>query len=338
MTATLDPPAPPAPPVRPSLVRAEVRRFTSRRFIRVLVLLALTGFVLVVGAASTTAYGKTTPERLAAAEQERDRAVAEQRGFYEQCLDDPNLPPGTPPEQFCGEPITADDLGTEQFLGVRPFVMEQDLPLGAVAVAVTTAALAFLVGATFVGAEWSSRSMVALLFWEPRRTRVLAVKVAVLAAACAALSVAGQLLWWGTGALMGSTLGTTGPLRDGWYADLLALQARAGVLVVLACLLGFAISNLARGTGAALGVGFVYFAVVETAVRVVRPAWQEYLLTDSAAALMAEGGHRIYLFDEVAQTQRELVVGNLQGGLVLGLAAAALLAVGTLLFVRRDLH
>ena len=180
--------------------------------------------------------------------------------------------------------------------------------------------------------------MVALLFWEPRRTRVMVVKTGVLAGASVLLSAVAQLLWTGAATLMAVTLGETGPRREGFVGDLLALQARGAVLVVLAGLLGFAISNLARSTGAALGVGFVYFAVVETAVRLVRPNLQEYLLTDSAAGLLTDGGHRIYLYDEQTGAQRELLVSNLQGGLVLGVAAAALIAVGTVLFVRRDLH
>lgn len=323
---------------RPSLLRAELRRLRSRRFVVVLVALALAGYVVFVGVASVVSFGKATPERLRQAEAAQAAAVEESEGFRQQCLESEDLPDDVPPEDFCGPPVTAENVPVSQFLDKEPFEVEEYVPAGAVAVGVATSALAFLVGATFVGAEWSSRSMVALLFWEPRRVRVMGAKLGVLVAATAALSVVAQLLWWGTGSLMGRFLGTTGPLPDGWLGDLFAVQARVGVLVVLAGLLGFAISNLARGTGAALGVGFVYFAVVETAVRAVRPSAQEYLLTDSAAALVLEGGHRVFLFDGETGTTREILVSNLQGGLVLGLATAALLAVGIVLFARRDLH
>jgi len=69
-------------------------------------------------------------------------------------------------------------------------------------------------------------------------------------------------------------LGTTGPLPD-----------------------GFAGGNLARGTGAALGAGSLSSAVVETAVRGVRPRWQEWLLSDNAAVLVLGGGQQIYVND-----------------------------------------
>ena len=324
--------------VRPSLARAEVRRFTNRRFIRVLLALALVGYVLVVGIAAATEFGNPGPQELEQAQAERARSFAESEVFRQQCLDDPGRPADLPVEEYCGPPNTVDSIPIEFFLDKTPFVLADRILPGATAVAAATAAVAFLIGATYVGAEWSSRSMVALLFWEPRRTRVMVVKVGVLVGACAVMSVVAQLLWAGTATLLASTLGETGPRPDSLIGDVLALQARGAVLVVLAGLLGFAISNLARGTGAALGVGFVYFAVVETAVRVVRPRLQEYLLTDSAAGLMTEGGHKIFLFQEQTGTQTEIVVSNLQGGLVLGLAATALIAVGTLLFVRRDLH
>ena len=353
MTTTLDQPTapPPAPPPaggpapRPSLVRAELRRLTSRRFVRVLVVLALLGFLAAVGIASATAFAKTTPAQLAAAQRNIEQVVDEQNGYRQQCLDDPTRPADVP-DAACGEVFTGDGFRAEDFLDKQPFELAEYLPAGGIAVAAGTAALAFLLGATSIGAEWSSRSIVALLFWEPRRTRVMAVKLGVLAAAAAALAVVAQALWFGTAQLMARTLGTTGPLPDDFAGDLLSQQARSVLLVVLAAGLGFAVSNLARGTGAALGAGFVWFAVVETAVRGVRPRWQEWLLTDNAAALMLNGGHRIYIYDggfvdstgQFVDGSQELVLSNLHGGLVLGVATTALVGVGVLLFVRRDLH
>ena len=354
MTTTADSPVAPAPgppsaggtvPVRPSLARAELRRLSSRRFVRVLLALSLLAFLAAVGLASATAFAKTTPEQLAAAERNIERVVQEQNGFRQQCLDDTTRPADVP-DEVCGEPVTGDQFRTEDFLDKQPFVLAEALPAGGIAVAAGTAALAFLLGATSIGAEWSSRSIVALLFWEARRTRVMAVKLAVLAGAMATMAVVAQALWFGASQLMARTLGTTGPLPDGFAGDLLGQQARSVLLAVLAAWLGFAVSNLARGTGAALGAGFVWFAVVETAVRGVRPQWQEWLLSDNATALVLDGGHRIYVYDggfvddsgQFVDGAREVVLSNLHGGLVLGLATAALVGVGVVLFARRDLH
>ncbi len=355
MTDVATPPAVTAPSVSPaggSLTRAEVRRFGSRRFIQLLLALAAVGYLLAVGLASATAFSKTTPEQLAAAERNVAEIVAEQNQFREQCLEDPQrfAGPGAPPdialELVCGPPNTAESFPIEQFLDKRPFLLAADLPSGGLAVAAAMAALAFVFGATYVGAEWSSRSMVALLFWEPRRLKVMRVKLGVLVAACALLGVVSQTVWAVTAYVMARTLGRTGPLPDGFYGDLLGQQGRSVLLGVLTGLLGFAISNLVRNTGAALGVGFVYFAVVETAVRAVRASWQEWLLTDNAAALVLTGGNRLYLYDEgfvdergnFVDGGRELLLSNLHGAVVLGVVTAALVALGVVLFQRRDLH
>lgn len=342
------PPAPTPPPARGSLVRAEVRRLRSRRFIQVLLLLALLGYLLVIGVASVNGFGKTTPDQLAAAQRNIADVVAEQNRFREQCLADPNIPKDGPEAEFaCGspEPFTAENFPVEQFLDKQPFVLATNLPSGGLGVAAATAALAFLIGATWVGAEWSSRAMVALLFWEPRRFKVMRVKLGVLVGACVLLGTLGQALWWGTALVMADRLGSTGKLPPDFYSDLLGQQGRSVLLVVFAGLLGFGISNLVRNTGAALGVGFVYFAVVENAIRVFRDSWQPWLLTDNAAALVSNGGTRLFLDEGYVDPQgiyvstgRVLVLTNLHGGLVLGAATAVLLTVGVLLFQRRDLH
>lgn len=331
---------------RGGLARAEIRRVRSRRFIRLLLVLAAAGYLLAVGFAAATEFGKTTPERLAAAQRNVERVVVEQNRYHQQCLNEPGRPASVPDEQVCGPPPSAEQFRAEDFLDKKPFVLADGLPSGALAVAVATSALAFLIGATYIGAEWSSRSIVALLFWEPRRRKVIGVKLAVIAAASALLGLFSQVLWWGTAYVLAATLGRTGPLPDGFHGALLAQQGRAVLLVVLAALLGFGLSNLVRNTGAALGVGFVYFAIVETAVRNIRSTWQEWLLTDNALALVQRGGHRLFLYDQgfvdeqgtFVSGGRELVLSNLHGALVLSLVTAALVALGAALFVRRDLH
>ena len=66
------------------------------------------------------------------------------------------------------------------------------------------------------------------------------------------------------------------------------------LLTVLAALLGFGLTNLTRNTGAALGIGFVYFAILETAIRILRPVWEPWLLSNNAVGLRRAGrDHRV---------------------------------------------
>lgn len=345
-TVTAEPPrvpAPAGPAPRGSLLHAEVHRLLSRRFVQVLVLLGALGFAGALVLASIQ-FASTTPAALAEAQAELERVRADNEVFYQQCLTSADIPDGTTPEQFCGPPPTAESFGgVEQFLDKRPFVLGEDGLTGALAVAGATAALAFVIGATWIGAEWSSRSIVALLLWEPRRVKVLLTKLAVLAGATALLAVLAQAVWALAARVLAATRGDTGA-PPGFWGDLAASAGRGVLLVVLVAVLGFAFSNLVRNTAAALGVGFFYFVIVENAVRAARPAWQEWLLSTNAAALVQDGGASFFVFGQVTDangvvsfTEREVVVSNLHGALVLTAVTALVVALGVLLFSRRDL-
>ena len=336
-------PGEPAPAPRGSLFRAEAHRFSARRFIRVLLLLSVLAYLVIVPLVAITQYSKPNADVLADAQRRLDASVAEQRMFREQCLE--QVPEGESAENFCGSEDQEFQPSVSDFIDQPPFLLADGLPEGSVAIGVMTAVLAFLIGATYVGAEWSTRSMVALLFWEPRRLKVMGVKLAVTTVAAAVLAVLAQAVWWGTAEIMAATRGSRENLPDRFWPDLLGQQARIVLFVVMAALLGFGIANLIRNTGASLGVGFVYFVIVENAVRGFKPAWQEWLLVENASALMLAGGHTIFLYDESVDEQgnfidngREVVLSNLHGGLVLGIVTAVLVVIGVLLFKRRDLH
>jgi hypothetical protein len=345
MSAVLTPPPPTAPAGRFSgLVRAETHRFLARRFIRVLLALALVGWVTAL-VISLLAFQSPTPERLADARQQQQEQIDAGTQGREQCLADPNRPADVPAEEWCGPPATADVLPLSLFLRPAPFSLSENGVDGAVSVAAVAAALTFLVGGTFVGAEWSSRSMVALLFWETRRPRVMGAKLVVTAAASAVLGLLMQALWLGLATLLQAVAGDSATPPDGFWSELFGAQGRGVLLTVFAGLLGFGLTNLLRNTGAATGVAFVYVAIVETAVRALRPAWQPWLLTNDAAALVLPDGLRLFTSVQAVDAQGnptfdtiEYVLTNGQAAVFLTVVTAVVVGVGIVLFSRRDLH
>ena len=115
------------------------------------------------------------------------------------------------------------------------------------------------------------------------------------------------------------------------------------LLTVFAGLLGFGLTNLVRNTGAALGVGFVYFAVVESALGAFQPTWQPWLLTTNAAALVMHDGLELTIYTDEVDAQGnsvmiEYLVTNLQGGIVMAVVTAVVVGLGVVLFSRRDAH
>lgn len=338
------PPEVPAPPGPGALLAAESLRLRSRRLVRVLLVLGAVGYLAALLLASTQ-YARPSAAGLADATAQRQQVLVQQEQFRQDCLAQVGTPQGAPTADQCGPQLTVDQVGrVEDFIDKQPFTLNREGRDGVLVVAAATAVFAFLLGATYVGAEWSSRSMVALLFWEPRRYRVMAVKLAVLTGVAATLGVLSQGVWLIAARVLAATRGTTSTPKHLW-AQLAGASGRGVLLIVLVALLGFAVANLIRNTAAAFGAGFVYFAIIENVIRAVRPAWQPWLLTDNAVALVTHGGHKIFLNEGFIDargfyqsTGREIIVSNLHGALVLAAVTALVTTAGVVLFARRDLN
>jgi len=338
--------APPPDVVRPAgpfsgLLTAEVHRFLARRFVRLLVALAVVAGL--VGLLIALLYFRApTADRLAAARAAIDDTVASQEQYRQQCLRDPSRPADAAPEDYCGQPARASDYSVGDFLDPPPFSLGQVGDGGAIGAAIGASAVVFLIGATFVGAEWSSRSMVSLLFWEPRRGRVLGAKALVVLGASAVIGVVAQLGWLGAAALLRAVAGDGQALPHGFWSQLAGVSGRGVLLTALVGLLGFGLTNLVRNTGAALGVAFVYLVIAENAARALLPRSQPWLVTENVAALLQHGGMRIVLDWNPPPgappnwQPPEYLVTNLHAGLLLGAVTVVVAGAGIWLFHRRD--
>ncbi len=351
MTASVQhPPAeplrelPPAP--RGSLVKAELHRFRARRFIQVLAGIGVLGWAAAI-INGLFNFGTPTEADYAAAQAQVDQIIQENETYRQQCLDDPpsDAPEGVPADEVCGAPLTAADIGgVESFLGKAPFDLAASGSVGAVAFAGLASALAFVVGATWIGAEWSTRSIVALLFWAPRRMRVMGTKFGVLVAGATVFGIAAQVGWLIMAGILDAAVGTDEPLPDDFWGSLLQTQARGVLLLVLAAVLGFGLTSIVRNTGAALGIAFVYVVVIQLILGNAKPSWSPWLLGTNAAGLVMDGGVRLTFWDKVDYSADKLgqpveyYLGNLQSGIFLTVVAVALVAIGSVLFTRRDIH
>jgi len=343
---------PPVPSTEPTeqraglgaLLRSELHRFRSRRFIQVVLVVGLLGWIAATVIALTQ-YGTPSADALARAEQQAEQDIAMNEEFREECLADPGeIPEGMDPDDVCGPPMTRADIDLSWYLDRPPFDFAEAAPAGAFGFAALAAVLAGLIGATWIGAEWSSRNLVALLFWIPQRMRVMTAKIVVLAGACLLLGVVAQAGWLAMSGILRAAAGTGEALPPNLWSDLLQTQGRAVLLTVIAGLLAFGLTNLVRNTGAALGIGFVYIVIVESAVRALQPTWQPWLLSNNAVALVEQGGSTLYIYDYDQQDATgfvepiEYYLGHLQSGIMLAIVTAVIVAIGAVLFARRDIH
>lgn len=323
-----------------SLTSAEVLRLRSRRLIQFVLILGF-GLLLIAFALIFRASGEPSAADRARAEQQ---VAADQQACLVAVKSDPQLAadpngPRTDEEfqQFCGTPELAFYLKTSPFTWVNEYVD------GTLGVAVGFAVLLFLIGASAGGAEWSARTMPAVLYWEPRRLRVMAVKSFVVALVAVVVAAAAQLVWLLMAWILVSTRGSAVPetLPDAFLSDTAGGVGRGLVVAALAALGGFALANLTRNTGAALGAAFVYFAVAEPAIGFFAPRLVRWMpVTNVGAFLQPEGlqvpsGVSTSLPDG-GEMVGMILISNLRGGLVLAAFVAVLLGVATLLFARRD--
>lgn len=255
-----------------NLFIAEFRRLFARRFTRImliLVLLVLGAIVVGVGASSH----KHDAAALAAAQADVDRIVAQNQQEVQRCEAEQADPPASdasrqyPPDFDCSQIANwsprAEDLLPYQFS------LRDEAPQLIVVLGGLLALLGFALGASFVGAEWSSGGMTNLLLWRPRRVptllgklTALLVGVGVLGVGYAAAFVAG--LWE-----VARLRGTTGVLTSGVWQSLALGAGRSIALGLFLACVGFAVASLGRHTATALGVAVGYLVVFELGLRIV---------------------------------------------------------------------
>lgn len=295
-----------------ALVRVEVRRFLARRLFRVTTILVVA--LLLVTGVSVFFASRTTPEEVA-------RARAEREAMFQNCVDTQGF--GATPgeredlERFCREEMAFAatdprfDYGqmTESLQGLAiPFLM-----------------LGWIVGASFIGAEWHNRMLTTTLTWEPRRMRLLVAKAAALAACVAIWILLLQALFSLFMYPAAAVYGITNTVDASFWRELGAIALRVDVLSVLAALLGFALATIGRSTAAALGIGFAYLTVVEGMIRGFKPEWADWLLGDNIALFL------------VGNENSPLGHGQGAAGWLLLAYAAGLLALATLFFKHREI-
>jgi ABC-2 type transport system permease protein len=254
-----------------SLLVVELRRLTSRRLFKALTILALLGFVV----AGTILFFQSDDSPGAIAEVQADRRAA-----VSACVTDlesvgaaGGLPSEarTDPASFCREQVAVSD----------PRFRYEDLTTVLGGLGVPLMMLGWLMGASSIGAEWHNRTITSLLTWEPRRARALGAKLAAAAVIVfvwiALLDVAFLLAMYPAAAFRGTLEG----VDASWWGDAGGFIARTGLLASLAAALGLSIATVGRNTAAALGVGFVYLAVVENLIRAFKPRWSDWLIGDN---------------------------------------------------------
>jgi ABC-type transport system involved in multi-copper enzyme maturation permease subunit len=187
-----------------------------------------------------------------------------------------------------------------------------------------------MIGASSVGADWQTGAMVTLLTWEPRRTRVLLVRAAVIAVGVFVLVLVLQAIFAAGIALAASLRGSTTGTGQSWARSVAGVAVRVGVAASAVALLGAAIASIGRHTAAALGAAFGYLAVVEGLLRGLVPSWAPNTLSGNIVIFVdgkpgnPGGGHSLISVEH--------------GAITMAIYVAALLVVAVAFFRVRDVN
>ncbi|GIF11139.1 ABC transporter permease subunit [Actinoplanes teichomyceticus] len=273
-----------------SLYRAETRRLVKRRFTRFFVLLALLALGLIAAGVAYSNH-KATPEVIATAQADADRSY--ERDVQTAERDRQNC--ATSPEQYGGDCAnlwtpSRDDYRAVNYMPSQ-FDFRENYPAMLITLAALLALVAFIIGASFVGAEWSSGGMMNLLLWRPQRIRVLSTKLAALLVSSLGLAVLAGAAWTGLFWLIANLRGTTERMTPGAWQSIGLMGLRGLGLVLVAGALGFGLASLGRHTAAALGAAIGVVVVFQFGLAIVLELakarfYEAYLLPSWIAAWM----------------------------------------------------
>jgi len=229
-----------------SLVRAERRRFIKRRMI-VWTLVIFVGLLTTIGSIVFFTTEKVTPAARAAAQAQADREYQRVMDEYQRCQESPT-------ERCQGMPEPQREWFQAEYFMPPTFNFRNDADDFIIAWAILLAMFSFIIGASFVGAEWRSGAMMNLLTWRPKRMQVLGTKLSVLLGWLTVVGAVTFGLW--TAALVGiaSAHGTMERMTNGAWQSY-GLTGLRGLAMILAFgALGFGLASIGRHIGLALGV------------------------------------------------------------------------------------
>jgi ABC-2 type transport system permease protein len=265
-----------------ALLLVEMRRILSRRAVYLaggLVLVAL----LTAGTVLFIRSHRLGPDELLV----RQRKVeAVHRQLVAECagggfgIPEREVPPGMTREQYCEQVVGTPEVEDPTFRLTSYRQVAEGL-------SGLFIALATILAASFIGAEWHAGTVTTQLTWEPRRNRVLAAKAIAAALFAFAFFVLAQLLLLGVLTPAGVVKGTTAGVNSTWFRGAAGMVLRGGVAAAVMSAIALSVASIARNTAASLGVVFVYVAVVEPLVRAARPRWQRWFLYDNLATFIS---------------------------------------------------
>ena len=232
--------------------------------------------------------------------------------------------------------IDNDDDNTPDFVTDIAGGIEANEVLGPIATLLPI--MAFVIGASYIGADVKTGMLEQILTWEPRRLRLLVARsiagftgAAMLAMALAVFLVA---LLWGLAAATGTTDGTSGE----FWGNVAMAVVRTGAAAGLFLLFGLGITVLVNNSvGAIVGFVIYWFIVENFLLGAFLPKVAVYLPITNADSFAS--GSDVERIEGSVFGDFEIVShhGFQTAGVILAAWTIASVAASSVVFTRRDI-
>ncbi len=209
-----------------------------------------------------------------------------------------------------------------------PFATRTDLRAAVAAAVIPLSFACYLVGASALGADYTSRSLTTLLTWEPRRRRVLASRAGASALVTTGLTIL-ILLALIVALLPAAIAHGTGGAPDGaWFLSTAAMTLRCVLFAAAMSVLGVSAAAIGRSTTAAVIGIVVYLVLIESTAVQAEPSIGRWLLVTDAISWIGQNSNTT----AGAPAGHTVVIG----GLLVAFGVAAISALATRTFEHRD--
>ena len=239
------------------LVRVELRRLGSRRLVRIVVGILAFGVLVAIPLLDWAIAQQARIDHDA----EIERCVAAEEP---KARDDGFVPPTIP--STVASPSEREQRCQDAIPSVDPDFRPADVEDVTTNTAALLILLGFVVGASFIGADWHAGVIPTTLSWESRRTRVFFAKLAAVAGSVFVVALVWHALFDGALVALSAFEGTFGEADGVWLRAVSGLALRASTIAAGAALLGYAAGHIGRSTAGALGLGFGYVFAVENVI------------------------------------------------------------------------
>lgn len=198
-------------------------------------------------------------------------------------------------------------------------------------------ALAAVIGASFIGAEYAAGTIETTLLWEPRRRRVLAAKLGVAGATAFLAHIFLLALLVAVMLPSAQWRGTTAGADSEFWLGLAGIIVRGGIAAAAVAAIALSISTMTRGTVGGVVALLGYIAISPTLAYTVLKGFRSYDLTENMTAFANGGEVGRFVRNDDGYLDSVFAHGGAGALLVIAIYVGLAILLATTVFSRRDI-